>query len=199
MRLTSLLFTAVLAATPVAAQPAHPPSSAGEPSSSRGATDPSAGEAGSSNLPVNLDRIKQALQQPPTLQHLAIDERPTFRVQIRETQKLEELLSALDFKGGPTPAGGLYMAEMQRQWWPSVDNPLQQPYAAFNQGELLTVLVENLARKYLGNRAMSAITSAERAHAEAAAREEVQQAVREYCAAQPNNGAGIQICSTPVR
>jgi hypothetical protein len=80
--------------------------------------------------------------------------------------------------------------------WPSVDNPLRQPYAAFSQGELLTILIENLVGKYLGGKAVNAVSSAERAHAESAAREEVKQAIRDYCAAQPNNGAGIQICST---
>ena len=62
-----------------------------------------------------------------------IDERPTFRVQIQERQKLEELLATLNFKAGPVPAGGVYMAEQRRIMFPSVDNPLRQPYAAFNQ------------------------------------------------------------------
>jgi hypothetical protein len=84
---------------------------------------------------------------------------------------------------------------MQRQVWNPVDNPLRQPYAAFNQPELLTIRVENLVGKYLGGKAMNAITSAERAHALAAAQTEVRSAIDEYCAAQPNHGAGIQICS----
>ena len=73
---------------------------------------------------------------------------------------------------------------------PSVDNPLRQPYAAFNQPELLTILIENLVGQYLGGKAISAISAAERAHAEAAARGEVRQAVAEYCGAQPNAGVG---------
>jgi hypothetical protein len=206
MRLWPLLFSVLVLAPPASAQPSAPPSSSQERSSSPGVAagdqagaKPEAAADEQTALPVNLDRIKQALQQPPTLKHLSIDERPTFRIQIRETQKLEDLLSTLNFKSGPTPAGGIYMSEMQRQWWPSVDNPLQQPYAAFNQGELLTLLVESLAGKYLAGRAVGAITNAERARAEAAARDEVQQAVRDYCSAQPNNGAGIQICAPPER
>ena len=77
--------------------------------------------------------------------------------------------------------------------WPSVDNPLRQPYAAFNR-RLLTILVENLVGRYLAGKAINAITTAERAHAEAAARSEVRQAVTEYCSAQPHAGAGILIC-----
>jgi hypothetical protein len=74
-----------------------------------------------------------------------------------------------------------------------------QPYAAFNQTQLLTILIENLVRKYLGDKAMNAISKAERTHAEAAAKEEVRAAVAQYCSAQPNQGAGIQICATPIR
>ena len=96
--------------------------------------------------------------------------------------------------------GGLYAYEQQRQLFPSVDNPLVQPYAAFNQGELLTILVENLMFKYLAGRAMHAISAAERERAEAAAKEEVSHAIAEYCGAQPNRGAGIQICvPSPAR
>jgi hypothetical protein len=39
------------------------------------------------------------------------------------------------------------------------------------------------------------VNEAERASAERSAREEVTRAIAEYCAAQPNRGAGIQICS----
>ena len=86
--------------------------------------------------------------------------------------------------------------ETQRQAFPTVDNPLRQPYAAFNQGQLLTILIENLVRSYLSDKVTGAISKAERAHAEANAREEVRAAVQQYCNAQPNGGAGYQICTT---
>jgi hypothetical protein len=117
-------------------------------------------------------------------------------VEVQERNRLQELVASLDFKSGPVPAGGLTALEQQRVMFPSTTNPLMQPYAAFNQSELVTILAENLAGKYLAGRAANAITSADRARAEAAAREEVQQAVTEYCAAQPNAGAGIKICTT---
>jgi hypothetical protein len=144
---------------------------------------------------VSLEKIKDALKQPaPLLSLRTIDERPTFRIQILERMKIEELLATLNFKTGPAPAGGLYGYEQQRQMFPAVDNPLRQPYAAFNQGELLTILIENLARHYLGGRLLNAVSNAERTHAESAAREEVKRTIAEYCAAQPSAGAGIQIC-----
>jgi len=190
MRLFVLLFTVFLAAAPAGAQapkPSTPPDTPAADTSS---------EDNGLNLPVSLDKIKGALEQTPAISFRTLDERPTFRVMIRERQKLDELLATLNYKAGPTPAGGVYGYEMQRQQFPSVDNPLRQPYAAFNQPELLTILIENLVGHYLGGKAINAISAAERAHAEAAARAEVRQAVSEYCSAQPNAGSGILICDT---
>jgi hypothetical protein len=182
MRLRFLLVTAMLAAAPAAAQ---------QETASPVQDTPDA----RFDLPVSLDKIREGLGQTSALSLRTLDERPTFRVQIMERQKIEELLATLNFKAGPTPAGGVYWSEVQRQMFPSVDNPMRQPYAAFGQGELLTILIENLVGKYLGGKALNAVSNAERAHAESAAKEEVRQAVQTYCAAQPNGGAGIQICS----
>lgn len=194
MRLISLLFMAILAAAPAAAQETAASSNQDQTGAARPAADPASKDE--RQLPVSLDKIREGLEQTPILSFRTLDERPTFRIQILERQKLDELLATLNYKAGPIPAGGVYWNELQRQMFPSVDNPLRQPYAAFNQGELLTILIENLVGKYLGGKAINAITSAERAHAENAAREEVKHAISEYCAAQPNGGAGIQICST---
>jgi hypothetical protein len=200
MRLLALLFTAILTAPSAGAQDGASSSAASGPSAAQDKPTGSS-ERVPTRLPVSLDKIREALKQPPSSLTLrTLDEAPTFRVQILERQKIEELLATLNFKSSsPAPGGGLYGFEQQRQMFPAVDNPLHQPYAAFNQGELLTILIENLALKYLGGRAIDAVTGAERAHAEAAAKEEVRAAVAQYCAAQPNNGAGIQICGTTVR
>src|SRR5262249_5315348 len=154
---------------------AQPPSSTSSSSSEAPSTS-SPGDQQPSNqydLPVSLDRIKEALEQSPKLSLQTVDQRPTFRVEILERQKIDELLASLDFKTTRAPAGGLYWGEVQRQMWPSVDNPLRQPYAAFSQSELLTIVIENLVGQYLGSKAFAALTNAERARAEAAAREEV--------------------------
>ena len=201
MRLCALLFTATLAASPAQAQPTTPPpvSPAEEPPSASQDTAASKGEpqtAPELNLPVSLDKIREGLQQKPGLSLRALDERPTFRVQILERQKIEELLATLNFKAGPTPAGGVYMYEQQRQMFNPVDRPLMQPYAAFITGQLLTILIENLVGKYLGGKAIDAVSKMERARAEANAKEEVRAAVAHYCNAQPNLGVGIQICDT---
>jgi peptide/nickel transport system permease protein len=87
--------------------------------------------------------------------------------------------------------------------WPHGDRPrerlLRLGAGALSTVELLTILIENLVGRYLAGRAMDAISNAERSRAEAAAKEEVRNAVTQYCAAQPNAGAGLQICGTTVR
>jgi hypothetical protein len=201
MRLIALLFTAILPASTVWAQ--APQTSTTSVSSSvqkdgtrNGPENPEPEDQGPS-LPVSIEKIREALEKPaPPLSLRTLDERPTFRIQIQERMKIEELLASLNFKTSPAPGGGVYGFEQQRQMFPAVDNPLRQPYAAFSQPELLTILIENLVGKYLAGKAVNAISNAERAHAVANAREEVRAAVEQYCNAQPNAGAGIQICDT---
>jgi hypothetical protein len=192
MRLLTLVVTAILATTSAAAQDAQsssPPADSSAPADAKTRAD----------LPVSLDRIREGLDRPTSgangMTLKALDKQPDFRVEIREKRKLEELIASLDFKSGPTPAGGLYAFEQQRLLTPPVDNPLAQPYAAFNQGQLMTILVENLVGKYLAGKAINAVTKAQRESAEESARREVEDAITEYCSAKPNHGAGIQLCA----
>src|SRR5262245_7432623 len=196
MRLISLLIAVVLATSPAAAQQEKPPDAAAQSSPAAAASSSPPDAKVNPELPVSLDRIREALDRPAAPGQLlkALDRKPDYRIEIREKQKLEELIATLDFKSGPTPAGGIYAAEQQRMLFPPVDNPLAQPYAAFNQAELATILVENLVGRYLVSKAASAITKAQREAAEAAARREVEEAIIDFCAAKPNNGAGIQLC-----
>lgn len=184
MLLIPLLLATMLAADPPVAQ-ASPPQD-------------------DSTLPVSLDKIRSALEESPTTHLRGLDEVPTFKVEVHESKQpftLDELIKSLapGFKAGPVPAGGVYAYELNRVTNNPVSNPLTQPYAAFSEPELLTVLIENLAGKYLAGKALGAVTSADRARAEAQARDEVRHAVADYCAAQPSGGRGIEICNTPVQ
>lgn len=190
MRFLALL-TAILLAVPASGQQ----SSSGNPAEEAPQATSSQDKAPS--LPVSLDKIKDALKQEPAEPLRGLDETPHFKIEVREKQKisLDDLIAAMDFRSGPAVPGGLYAYEQNRLAFPAVDNPLRQPYAAFSQSELLTIVIENLAAKYLGGKALSAVSEAQRSGAEQAARHEVQRAIAEYCAAQPNGGSGIQLCT----
>ena len=193
MGLLAVLLMAILAPAPARAQQSSSSPSAAASSSAKDTKgQPSSRER---DLPVSLLKIRSALEQTPAELLKGLGEKPHFYVEIRERQKIEELLATLSFTSGPVPPGGLYAYEQQRSLFPAVDNPLMQPYAAFSQGELLTILMENLVGRYLVGRAIRSVRSAQRANAEAAAREQVHQAIDEYCAAQPNGGAGIRMCA----
>ncbi|HUL70268.1 MAG TPA: hypothetical protein VLT17_08575 [Gemmatimonadales bacterium] len=149
-------------------------------------------------LPVSLDRIREALlQAPPPSLLRGLNAQPSFRVEVTERRRTDELLATLKFDSGPSIPGGLYAHELEQTYWPSVQNPLMQPYSAFTQGELVQVMVTSILEKYFAGRLKNAISNAERRHAEAAAHQEVTRAIAEYCTAQPSGGAGIEICANP--
>jgi hypothetical protein len=186
MRLGPFVVAAMLGATASAAQDVS--------SSSPGSTTSSGQDAPQPALPVSLDHIREALKKPDGSLLRNIELPSDFRVEIVEQRKIDEMLSKLDFKGGPAPAGGLYGFEQQQRLFRPTDRPLMQPYAAFSGGELITIALENLLFKYLGGRLWDGIAGAERARAERAAREEVDQAIATYCASRPDR-AQIQLCT----
>jgi hypothetical protein len=170
-------------------------------SSAGAAVQSSTGDTQAGDLPVSLDRIRAGLKRQATDSLLRrIEIPPDFRIHILEQQKINDMLSKLDFKhlSGPAPAGGLYGYEQQQRLFNSVDHPLVQPYAAFSGGEFITIAIQNLIGKYLGGPIVNAVTGAARARAERAAREEVDQAIADYCAARRDR-ADIQLCMSPAR
>ena len=175
-----------------------------EPSASSPTAAPESSNADvqSGDLPVSLDHIRDGLKRQATDSILKrVEIPPDFRIQILEQQRINDLLSKLDFKhlNAPAPAGGLYGYDQQQRLFNSVDHPLVQPYAAFSGSELITVAIENLIARYLGGRVVNGISDAERARAEHAARQEVDQAIADYCAARPDR-SDIQLCiSAPDR
>lgn len=194
MRPITLLLVAMSIAAPVLGQQ---PQSSSDPPKTESTASPS--QDVPLALPVSLDKIKEALAEGTPQPLRGLNDRPHFKLEVRERQKIsiEDLIAAMDFRSGPAAPGGAYGYEQNRLAFPSVDNPLQQPYAAFSQAELLTIVIQNLAVKYLAGKALNAVTSAQRASAEQAARDEVRRAITDYCGAQPNGGAGIHLCTSP--
>jgi hypothetical protein len=186
----------MLASGAVTAQQAAPP-----PPAVPRSTDPDTAPAATRDLPVSLIKIRDGLSRmaTPGLLLRGVEDTPTFRVEILERRKIEELLATLDFKSGPRPPGGVYAYEQQRMLFPSVDNPLAQPYAAFSPGELAVVTAESAAANLIGARYVAkALKNAFRSYQEQAARAEVERAIAEYCSSKPNGGAGIEMCAQPT-
>jgi hypothetical protein len=176
------------------AAPGGKPSAPGGGSSPFSQAKSASQDAPALDLPISLEHIRASLArapEPPLLRGL--DRKPDFQVTVYERLKLEELLWSLEFKTGPAPPGGLYGYEQQRLLWNKTDHPLVQPYAAFNTGQLVTLAVEGLGEKYVGEPALNALTGANRKRNTKAARAEVSRAIAEYCAAQSDR-SHIEIC-----
>ena len=126
---------------------------------------------------ASIQRIRAALEHPPAITLTSVDRAAQFRVVIREPQRFLER-PPLDFSAGPVPPGGLYAYEQRQRIGPKIPQPL--------------VIVDLLP---IAHAIAGAVGGARRAGAQAAAHEEVQRGIAGYCAAQPNQGAGIQICA----
>jgi hypothetical protein len=161
-------------------------------SSMAAAQEPDAGTAAPKDekaytLPVSFDKIRGALSQPAPAEPLKglNDPPPTFKVEITEQQRFDDLLSKLKFdKGGPPVPGGIDAYEQYQRAFPRIDNPLAQPYAAFSTGELLTLSIEALVEKYLAQKMAHVFGNALRAQAEREAREEVARSLAQFWASQ---------------
>ena len=187
MRMSLLVLTAILLAAAATAQPTAQPTTAAVSSTAQ-----------DFNLPVSLDRIRGRLEQRPAITLRVLDDVPNFKIEVLEKQKLEDLVAGIlrDVKKVPVPPEGVYMQEMERMWGVALsENPLlEQPYSAFSGHEMVAITIENVLGRLLVGPALRALSAAERAAAQRAARDEVRAAIAEYCVAQPNRGSGIQIC-----
>ena len=145
-------------------------------------------DEGGLKLPVSLDRIRAGLAQPAPAEPLKglNDPPPTFKVEIQEQQKFDQLVSKLKFdKGGPQVPGGLDAYEQYQRLFPRVDNPLVQPYAGFTGGEITTLAIEALIEKYVAQKMAHVVGTALREQAERDAREEVARSLAQFQASQP--------------
>jgi hypothetical protein len=199
MKLIALSLAAWLATGPALAQGTKPSSaeSAAQSPPSPQATPSEPGEPKpAGELPVSLDRVRQGLARPTSSTLNNLDLKPDFIIRIEEREHIQAILSKLEVKSsGPVPPGGIYAYEQQQMLTNKTDRPLQQPYAAFSGGELIILAIEGLAQKYLGGKIVNGISNAQRAGAERAAREEVAQAIAEYCDAQPDRGQSLHLCT----
>jgi hypothetical protein len=190
MRLIAQVVTLILMSVAVRAQPPQPSTSAERPSAAQDvsrtppATDKNPPDL---DLPVSLDKIREALSQPPPAAPLkGMNEQPTFRMEVQEHQRFEQLMEKIKFDtGGPVVPGGRDAYDQQQRLFPRIDNPRLQPYGAFSTGEILTLGVEALVEKYVAQKVAHVFGDALRAQAEREARAEVARALAGFWAAQP--------------
>lgn len=188
MRLAILMVAAMALAAPAAAQ---------ERAASSGAAGKSSNEDAGDGPSVSLERIREGLSKPPDAGLKNLDVKADFSIQIEEQRRIDEIMSKLDFTSGPAPAGGLYAYEQQRQLFKPSSRPLQQPYAAYSGAEFFTIALENLLRVYLGDKLKEGWDARSRTRDEAEAREEVDQAIADYCASRSDRYE-IQLCVSPA-
>jgi hypothetical protein len=192
------VIVAILWGAPaVSAQDAQRPAAA-QPSSPAAAQSASE-DAARWNLPVSLDRIREELAKMPQESILrSLDVPADFRVRIEERRSTVDLLEGLDVGSSPPPPGGVYAYELQRMVRNPVDHPLEQPYAAFSQGELLQVAATSVMTRALTNYLTQAVSRSTRARQEREAREEVRRAIAAYCEAQ-TDGPAVALCIATLR
>lgn len=200
MRLSLQVVAVVLSTATVGAQQAGTSAKPSDPSSSSGSTAPKAETQSSSTssgeLPVSLDRIREGLAKPASGSTLKnVELKPDFVVHVEEREHFLKILDSLKIESGPAPLGGLTAHEQRERAFPKSEKPLMQPYAAFSGGELLTLAIQGLVQKYLGGALINAVSNAQRASAERAARQEVAGAIVEYCDAQPDGGRSLHLCT----
>jgi hypothetical protein len=192
MRLIAQLVTGValiLISGTVRAQQPQPSAPAEIPSSGQdGARDHAPDDSADRNLnlPVSLDKIREGLARPTPAEPLRLNEEPTFRLEVHERQKFDQLMAKIKFdSGGPVMAGGRDAYDQQQRLFPRIDNPRLQPYGAFSTSEILTLGVEEFVEKYVAQKVSHVFGDALRAQAEREAREEVARSLAAFWAAQP--------------
>ena len=121
---------------------------------------------------VSVEHVRAGLEKPAS--KLTRQERPPdFTINITERERFERLVAPiLDFKVGP-PIRPLF------------------PTAPGSSAALFSVNLLSLAVA-----AAEGAVALRRAYVKREAREEVRRTILAYCAAQPNGGAGIQICDS---
>jgi hypothetical protein len=126
---------------------------------------------------VSLKRIQRALAAPPVLKVLEPREvregRPVFRVDV-EADKIDiQSILGKDFLRGPVPYGGMTHQEFLDLVTPND----VKGYAAFSNGEGLTVAATSIALQWAVLKAIDQLKKAKDAHARDAARKEVAEAL----------------------
>jgi hypothetical protein len=134
-------------------------------------------EGQTSDLPVSLDRIRDALSHQPQIKPDAVQ--PVFRVEILGRKPtLEELLGKEFWKGPakPTPGGAVMT---HQEFLDMVTPPEFRGMSMFTQKEAITVVATSVALQWALQKAIHKYDQARTEREREAARKEVQDALAE--------------------
>ncbi|HEX6974154.1 MAG TPA: hypothetical protein VF147_07125 [Vicinamibacterales bacterium] len=174
--MTFILLALQLAAVPQQAPPAAPPAAEAPPKPVAEASSPE-------QLGVSLDRIKNALAEPPKVTFRT--ERPVFRLEVFGKKPTIEDILGPDYLKGPTPAG----PTMTHQEFLDMVTPKDvQGYAAFSNKEGLVVAATSIALQWAVQKAIHKFETALNEREREAARKEVQDALAELAKARKAAG-----------
>ena len=179
MRLKALLIATTLAAVPVRAQE-RPPSaplqeaSAAKPGAQAEVLVPGAAPQPADTLPISIARVREKLKTKPSI--VAPLPKADFTVRIEQRRPLQEMFYVPPWATSPLAVSKLCA-------------PRGASYLPSNCGSPAGFSVDP----------GSLIGSLRGAFTARAARDEVRRTIVEYCAAQPNGGAGIKICADEAR
>lgn len=174
--LTSLPAVVLMAALLAPQQPVTPPRPA-EP-----APPATTQSAPAIDLPVDLDKIQQALSRPPAVR--TASSRPVFRVEIiAKNPTIEDILGP-DYLTGPVPYGSMTHQEFLNMVTPAEYRGM----GVFTGGEALTVAATSIGLQWALMKAIDKVKKARTERAKAAARKEVQDAMDKLAAARKKAG-----------
>lgn len=134
------------------------------------------------DLPISLERIQRALARPSTLRPQSRN--PVFRVEVFGRKPTIEDILGPDYLRGPVPYGGMTHQEFLAMVTPKD----VQGYAAFTNGEGMTVAATSLALQWALQKAIHRFETASEERARDAARREVQDALAELAKARKAAG-----------
>ena len=173
MRVKLLLMAATLAAWPTQAQEVQPspPPPAASPAKPKPETLAPAAPQQADRLPVSIARVREKLKEkPPAI--AATHPKADFSIQIEARRPLQEMFYVPPWATSPLTQS-------------RICPPPAASYLPSNCGNPAGFSVDP----------GSLIGSVKRAFNGRVARDEVRRTIIEYCAAQPNGGAGIKICA----
>jgi hypothetical protein len=167
MQLAHWYLACALAAAPFAATQTAPQQSTSAQKSQAGTA-----KVDPDDLPVSLDRIQRALAKTPMLRFDAQD-RPVFRVQVFGDKPTIDDILGPDWNKGPVPYGSLTHQEFLKMVTPED----VQGYAAFSNGEGVTVAATSLLLQWTLQKAIRKYQETRDEHLREEARKEVLEAL----------------------